>query len=80
MLDTKVQSIPLSVIEGAVKGENSALEYVLSYYEHYINQLATRTTTNEYGEQYCYVDDEIVARLKAKLICSIINSFKLPIE
>lgn len=77
MQDINVKDIPLSVIESAVQGEDGSLKYVLSYFKNYINKLATIVTTNEYGEKYYYVDDDIVARLEAKLVFSIVNNFKI---
>ncbi len=77
MQDKNVNEIPLSIIESAIQGEDASLRYVLSYFKNYINKLATRVMTNEYGEKYYYVDDDIVARLEAKLVFSIINNFKI---
>lgn len=71
------KDIPLCIIEGAVKGETEALEYVLAYFKNYIRTLATQKMYDEYGNEYYYVDEDIVARLESKLVFAIMNGFKI---
>ena len=73
----QLSNIPLCVIEGAVKGETDALEYVLSHFKNYINTLATKVFKDENGSEHYYVDSDIVTRLETKLVYSIMNGFKI---
>lgn len=68
---SNVKNLPLSVIIAAMGGDGQALGAVLTHYRRYIRSLATRTLTDEYGNEYYYVDEEIEKRLEARLIyCS----------
>ncbi|MBP3360419.1 MAG: helix-turn-helix domain-containing protein [Clostridia bacterium] len=72
-----MQDISLPIIEGAVQGDSEALGFILSHFRMYIRALATKTLTDEYGNQYIWVGEEIVSRLEAKLIAGIINKFDI---
>lgn len=74
---TELNDIPVSIIYGAKKGEYEAITYILSHYSGYINKLSTRTVYNQNGEYSSYIDEDMRTRLEAKLICSIINDFKI---
>lgn len=71
------EDIPISVIEGAVNGSNEAMEYILNHFKHYIRALSTRVITDEHGNKYCLVDEDMVSRLEAKLVFSIITGFEI---
>ena len=58
-------------------GDGQALGAVLTHYRRYIRSLATRTLTDEYGNEYYYVDEEIEKRLEARLIYCIVTDFKI---
>ena len=73
----QLKEIPLCVIEGAVKGETDALEYVLAHFKSYIRTLATRKIYDDYWNERYYVDVDIVARLENKLVFAIMNGFKI---
>lgn len=73
----QLKGIPLSVIEGAVRGETDALKYVLAHFRNYIRTLATRKVYDDYGNEHYYVDEDIVMRLENKLVYGIINGFKI---
>ena len=68
---SNVKNLPLSVIIAATGGDGKALGTVLAHYQRYIRSLATRTLTDEYGNEYYYVDEEIEKRLEARLIYCI---------
>ena len=46
-----VKNLPLSVIFAAKSGDGQALGAVLNHYQRYIRSLATRTLTDECGNQ-----------------------------
>lgn len=71
------KDIPLCIIEGAVKGETEALEYVLAHFKNYIRTLATQKMSDEYGNEHYYVDEDIVVRLESKLVFAIMNGFEI---
>lgn len=74
---SNVKNLPLSVIIAATDGDGQALGAVLTHYRRYICSLATRTLTDEYGNEYYYVDEEIEKRLEARLIYCIVTDFKI---
>lgn len=74
---SNVKNLPLSVIIAATGGDGKALGTVLAHYQRYIRSLATRTLTDEYGNEYYYVDEEIEKRLEARLIYCIVTDFKI---
>ena len=47
-----LKNLPLSVIIAAMGGDGRALGAVLTHYRRYIRSLATRTLTDEYGNEY----------------------------
>ena len=49
---SNVKNLPLSVIIAAMGGDGQALGAVLTHYRRYIRSLATRTLTDEYGNEY----------------------------
>ena len=74
---SNVKNLPLSVIIAAMGGDGQALGAVLTHYRRYIRSLATRTLTDEYGNEYYYVDEERRLRLEARLIYCIVTDFKI---
>lgn len=68
--------LPLSVIEAACAGDAEAVEYVLRYYDSYMNKLCTRTLYDENGYPFVCVDEYMKRRLEIKLIHSIIVALK----
>ena len=74
---SNVKNLPLSVIIAAMDGDGQALGTVLTHYRRYIRSLATRTLTDEYGNEYYYVDEEMRLRLEARLIYCIVTDFKI---
>lgn len=76
-MSKQFKDIPISIIRGAINAEPEAITYVLAYFKDYIRSLSTRTLTDNYGNEYLYVDEDMQTRLEEKLICSIINKFKI---
>lgn len=74
---SNVKNLPLSVIIATTSGDGQALGAVLTHYRRYIRSLATRTLTDEYGNEYYYVDEEMRLRLEARLIYCIVTDFKI---
>ncbi len=74
---SNVENLPLSVIIAVMDGDGQALGAVLTHYRRYIRRLATRTFTDEYGNEYYYVDEEIEKRLETRLIYCIVTDFKI---
>lgn len=73
----QLNDIPVSVISGAMNAEPEAIAHVLSHFKDYIRSLSTRNLTDDYGNTYSYVDEDMQTRLETKLIFSIINHFKI---
>ena len=74
---SNIKNLPLSVIIASTSGDGQALGAVLAHYQRYIRSLATRTLTDEYGNEYYYVDEEMRLRLEARLIYCIVTDFKI---
>lgn len=75
MSKKKIDDIPLSIIEDAVKGKSYALQFILSHFHSYIKTLATRVYEDEWGKKHYYVDEDVISRLEAKLVLGIVNNF-----
>lgn len=75
MIKKNIEDIPLSVIEDAVNGEPYALQFILSHFRNYINTLSTKVFEDEQGKKYYSLDEDVKARLEAKLILGITNNF-----
>lgn len=56
----QVKPIPVPVILAAVSGDENALAAVVAHYQKYIRALATRPVKDEYGNEYLYVDEDIL--------------------
>lgn len=69
--------VPLPVILAAANGDESALAAVLSHYQGYIRFLAMRPMKDAYGNVFLCVDEDMRNRLEAKLLYSIVSSFKV---
>ena len=68
--------IPTSVILNALEGDETALFAIVKHYECYIQTLSTRHYTDDYGNEYLFVDDNIRIHLESKLLLSIVTKFK----
>jgi hypothetical protein len=73
----QVTPVPANVILAAINGDEDALTAVVGHYQKYIRALSTRPLKDDYGNAYLYVDEDIRLRLEAKLIHSIVTSFKV---
>ena len=71
------EEIPVTIISAATQGKPDAISYVLRHYRKHIRKLATRTLKDEYGNEYLFVDEDMVNRLQSKLIFSIISDFSI---
>lgn len=69
--------IPISTIVAANNGDETALKDVVSYFRDYIRFLARKTLKDENGNEYVFVDEDKALQLEVKLICSIMNKFKI---
>lgn len=69
--------VPLPVILAAANGDESALAAVLSHYQGYIRFLSMRPMKDAYGNVFLCVDEDMRHRLEAKLLYSIVSSFKV---
>lgn len=69
----KYSLLPIPVILAAIRGEESAINQVLRYYERYITALASKELYDRYGNLYICVDDELKAELQNKLIAGILK-------
>lgn len=77
MINRRTKSISFQTICCALNGDEMAMCDVISHYKPYIKTLATRELKDDFGNVFYYVDDTVIARLEAKLICSIIKNFKI---
>lgn len=69
--------IPISTIVAANNGDETALKDVVSYFRDYIRFLSRKTLKDENGNEYVFVDEDKALQLEVKLICSIMNKFKI---
>ena len=71
--------LPFQTILDATKGEPLAMEKVLKHIEGYMITLSTRGLTDEFGNTYSYVDNNIYRRLEIKLITAVVTKFKVDV-
>lgn len=68
--------IPFPIIKAASEGYILAIEYILKHYKGYIAKLSTKVLTDEYGNEYYFVDKDIQGQLTTALLKMILN-FKI---
>lgn len=68
--------LPYEIIMSAISGDAQSVNYVLEYYDPYINELCKRKIKLADGREYDQVDDFMKLRIRAKLIEKIVN-FKI---
>lgn len=67
--------VPYKTILEAKHGNSDAMKEILRYYEQYIDYNSYREIYDGLETRYIRVDDEIKARIQAKLMYKIITSF-----
>ncbi len=77
MANKRLKEIPLSVIVSAMQGNEEALNAIVAHYRNYIRCLATSVLKDDNGNEYIFVDEDKRTRLEVKLICSIVNDYKI---
>lgn len=73
MSNKKTEMIDYEVIVKATKGDAISINTILNKYEPYINRLATVDVYDEYGNPYCYINDDFKKILQTKLIAAILK-------
>ena len=69
--------LPYEIIMSAISGDAQSVNYVLEYYDPYINELCKRKIKLADGREYDQVDDFMKLRIRAKLIEKIDTNFIL---
>ncbi len=59
--------IPYTVILAAKQGDPDAMRQILQHYDRYISFCSQRILSDEYGNQFLLVDDEIKSRIQASV-------------
>ena len=77
MAEKSKTEIPLTTIIAATNGDETALKDVVGYFRDYIRFLSRKTLKDEVGNEYIFVDEDKALQLEVKLICSIMNKFKI---
>ena len=67
--------LPYPVILAATKGDPEAMNIVMQHYQSYIAHLSIRKIRDERGNTYYGIDEDVRARLQAKLMRAVL-SFK----
>ncbi len=73
--------VSYQTILAAKNGSSDAMQHILQHYGAYIASFSKRTFSDEYGNRYEYVDEDIRQRIEAKLMYQIIyyfDPYKLP--
>ena len=74
------KALPYEVIMSAISGDAESVNYVLEYYDSYINELCKRKIKLADGSEHDQVDEFMRLRIRAKLIEKIVNFKILPKE
>lgn len=72
----KYRTIPYETIIKAVGGDSDALLEVVVHFRGFTRSKCIRGFKDEFGNEYPCVNEEMLERVEAKLISSIIKSFK----
>lgn len=72
------KKVPYEKIVAATKGEIQSIEWILEHYSPYMTAIATIECYGENGKTYYIVDDELMGRIKSKLIKRILNFNPVP--
>ena len=67
--------IPYKTILASKNGDAVAIDEILKHYDSYINYHSCRTLCDENGTPYTYFDEEIKARIQAKLLQKVMDDF-----
>ncbi len=70
-----MQKITYPIILAAKLGDPDAMQCILCHYEQYINHHSRRSLYDTYGNSCTFIDEEIKARIQAKLMYRIIVCF-----
>lgn len=69
------RKIPYKTILAAKTGDAEAMGEILRHYDGYINACSCRTLTDEDGIPVTVIDEEIKARIQARLMYCILFEF-----
>lgn len=72
----KYRTIPYETIVKAVNDDSDALLEIVVHFRGFIRSKCIRGFKDEFGNEYPCVNEEMLERVEAKLITSIIKSFK----
>lgn len=64
--------VEYEIIKRATSEDIEAIEFIVDYYDKYINKLSTRYLIDDYGNSTCVIDLEIKGQLQNKLIAKIL--------
>lgn len=67
--------ISYSTIIAAHNGDSEAMQSILWHYKGYIMHFAKKRVTDNYGNSYEIVDEELVERIETKLMIEIVLHF-----
>lgn len=73
----RIALVPVPTIMAAISGNEHALAEVVAHYQGYIRALSTRSTKDQYGNEYYLVDEDMRLRLEVKLIRSVMTGFQI---
>lgn len=70
--------LEFEIIEAAIQGDTEAINYIVYYFQPFINQKAKRKCEDEYGRTYYVTDEYMKRRMETKLITKILD-FKIQV-
>ena len=65
--------LPYPVIIAATKGDPEAMKIVVQHYEGYIASLSVRKLSDESGNTYYGIDEDIRDRLRSRLMRAVLD-------
>ena len=74
----KNKLIPFITIVLASKGDEEAIEFILSQYDNYISKLSVRPVYDDYRNTYMMIDSELKHKIRMAII-NMILKFKIEI-
>lgn len=63
--------LTMELIQGVVRGEETAQRLILQYYDQYLNSLVTTVTEDENGNKYYQLDEDLKVQIQYKYLEAI---------
>lgn len=64
-------TLTMDLIDGVIRGDETAQKKILQYYDQYLNSLVTTVTEDENGNKYYKLDEDLKLQIQYKYLEAI---------